>query len=107
MLTSSLSGSTVEGFDLYSFWYACSINLDNPTGDHPQACRITATAYKGEGNTADSVQEVGAQTFVYNPTTNTGLQQMAFTGTLSPWFNGVQFVTFTYQILGNALLNED
>lgn len=89
---------------MYSFYYTCTIDLKLKT----PTCRTpAATAYKGEDNIVAGAGEVAAQTLVFEPLTDTGLLQMAFTGTLNPLLKGVQFVTFTYDILGNAALNED
>lgn len=106
LVSTNYEGSTAKEVDLYSFYFGCSVNVDNPAGNPPQACSVTVTGYKGSDNTVANSQEVVAQTFEYNPTTALGLQQLAFTGSLNPLFKGLQFFTFQFQT-EDVVLNAD
>ena len=96
--TVNYSGSTVKSFSPYSFYYGCTLSLDNGATALPTACNIAITGFAKGDDTTSTVQ-VAAQEFSYNPSTDTGIQQTT-QGVFDPAFKDLEFVLIQYTLPG-------
>ena len=81
-ITPIKSGST---FDLTSLFFGCVVSTEETVAGKPTACTMTVTGYNGS-------DEVGAQSFVYEPS-DLLLAPMEF-ARLSTWAHGLTNVSF-------------
>ena len=100
MLTTNFPNSRSVSYDLESFYFGCGLDLFNAAAAAPTQCLISITGYKGSDNTVASSQQVCSQQFEYNPSTNLGPQEMAFSGQVLSCFKGIQFAVVQFDLPG-------
>ena len=108
MITTNFPNSNTTAFALESFYFGCSLDLNGATAA-PTACNVEVTTYRGNDNQVSAASQVCSQQFQYNPSTNTGVQQQAFSGPLKDCFGlDAQFAIVTFSLQGGmATLNAD
>ena len=85
MMTTVYQDTTIDHFDLSSFFFGCVVGLDNGQADPAISCTVTATCVNPAGKT------VASQSF--NFMSNGGLVQNMVEAKPSG-FKGCQFVSF-------------
>ncbi|CAG8956040.1 hypothetical protein HYFRA_00008896 [Hymenoscyphus fraxineus] len=96
--TADYPNSAVRRFTPLSFYYGCSIDLQNGVAAAPTACDITIIGYK-EGD-----KRVASQTFAFRPASALSVAQMT-KGNFGGSFQEVQYVTVSYTIAPGSPLN--
>jgi len=93
-MTVNYEDSTIDHFDLRSFYYGCAAGLQNGAASLPLTCTVTATGKNRAG------KQVAKQSFKFQ--TNGGLRQQQNKATLNKSFVNLGSVEFT-TTTGNAV----
>lgn len=101
MLTTNFPNSNTASFSLDSFYFGCTTQLANGATALPAACNVQITGYRGSDNSVSNAKQVCSRQFQYNPSTNLGVQQMAFSGQVSQC-KDIQFAIVTFTPPGGA-----
>ena len=80
MLTTNYPNSKIDSFTLQNFYFGCTTQLANGATALPAACNVQIIGYRGSDNSVSNAKQVCSQQFQYNPSTNLGVQQMAYSG---------------------------
>jgi len=98
-MTVNYQDSTVDHFDLRSFYFGCAAGLQNGAVSLPLTCTVTATGKDRKG------KQVARQSFKFQ--SNGGLRQNQIKATLSRSFvnlGSVEFKTTTGNAAADALV---
>lgn len=101
-LTTYYPGSTIDSFDLESFYFGCVVQLGQGAAALPQACNVQITGYKGSDNSVSNAKQVCSQQFQYAPTTSLATVEQAFSGPVSKSCKNLDFAIITFSLEGGS-----